>query len=221
MFDTRFWSDNYVADLDPIEKLVFIYTITSHRVSLCGIYELPLKIMALETGIDKDTLPKLLKRLEKDRKVAYRDGWICVVNYPKHQSYNKTTMATALEREIKQIPKEILDIFIGYGYPIDTLGIGYKEQEQDKEQVKEVKVSDGFSEFWSAYPRKVGKSEAGKAWQKHKPDLAVVLKALEAQKQSDQWQRDGGKFIPHPSTWLNQKRWEDEVETFEVINLDK
>lgn len=151
MFNTRFWEDNYVSDLDPIEKLIFLYAITSHRISICGIYEVPLKVMALETGIDRDMLPKILKRLEKDGKVSYRDGWLCVLNYPKHQNYNKTTMVKAISNEIKQIPKEILDIFIGHGYPIDTLSIGYKDKVQvkvkdkdkDKEQAKTKKLSHG------------------------------------------------------------------------------
>jgi len=218
MFNTRFWEDTYVSDLDPIEKLIFLYAITTHRISICGIYEVSLKAMALETGIDKDMLPKILKRLEKDKKISYQDGWLCVLNYPKHQNYNKTTMVKAISNEIKQIPLEILDTFIGYGYPMDTLLIGYKDKGKVKEQVKDKEVekkpvskSDDFVVVWSAYPKKVGKGSAEKAWQKHKPSLAVVLQAIEKQKNSEQWSKDNGQFIPHLATWLNGKRWEDEV----------
>lgn len=71
---------------------------------------------------------------------------------------------------------------------------------------------DGFSEFWSAYPRKVGKDAARKAFAKRKPDpelLAKMLAAVANQAKSTQWQRDGGQYIPHPSTWLNEGRWND------------
>ena len=68
-----------------------------------------------------------------------------------------------------------------------------------------------FSAFWNAYPRKVGKGAAQKAFSKVKVPLAVLLSALEQQKQSDQWNRDGGQYIPYPATWLNQRRWEDEA----------
>ena len=50
---------------------------------------------------------------------------------------------------------------------------------------------------------------------KLEPDEALIdimLKAIEVQKKSEQWQRDNGQYIPHPSTWLNQRRWEDEME---------
>lgn len=69
----------------------------------------------------------------------------------------------------------------------------------------------GFAEFWSAYPKKVAKGDAEKAWKKHKPDLAKCLAAIEAAKRSSDWQKDGGQFIPHPATWINGKRWEDGV----------
>lgn len=73
----------------------------------------------------------------------------------------------------------------------------------------------GFDEFWSAYPKKVGKDEAAKAFAKRKPDAALLdtmLKAISAQKASEQWRKDGGQFIPNPATWLNQGRWQDEVD---------
>lgn len=77
-------------------------------------------------------------------------------------------------------------------------------------------VREGFAEFWKAYPRRVGKDAAWKAWQKRKPDAALMDKirqALDWQRVQDNWLRDGGRFIPHPATWLNQARWEDEPPT--------
>ena len=70
---------------------------------------------------------------------------------------------------------------------------------------------NGFEDFWKAYPNKKDKQKAIKAWQKHQPDLPKVLKALKYQKNSEQWQKDEGRFIPLPTTWLNGARWEDEI----------
>ena len=74
-------------------------------------------------------------------------------------------------------------------------------------------ISCLFDQFWKAYPRKESKPTAKKAFEKIKPDeelLQKMLTAIERFKKTDQWQEDGGRFIPHPSTWLNQRRWEDE-----------
>lgn len=70
-----------------------------------------------------------------------------------------------------------------------------------------------FTEFWKAYPNKKAKQAAVKAWKRLKPDRAlfnVIMQALEAAKRSDQWSRDGGRYIPHPATWINGQRWEDQ-----------
>lgn len=78
----------------------------------------------------------------------------------------------------------------------------------------EKKVTLNFDLFWNKYPRREGKVLAEKAWLKISPSeelVSQILSALEKHKRSPQWVKDGGQFIPHPTTWLNQKRWEDEI----------
>ena len=82
--------------------------------------------------------------------------------------------------------------------------------------------SDLFNQFWSAYPKHIAKQSAVKAFEKLKPDeklLEAMLKAIEMQKESKQWEKDGGAFIPYPATWLNQRRWEDELPQVETDNV--
>ena len=71
-----------------------------------------------------------------------------------------------------------------------------------------------FDKFWLVYPRHVNKQAAKKAFEKINPNeelLGIMLNAIEKQKQSAQWNENGGQYIPHPATWLNGHRWEDEV----------
>jgi hypothetical protein len=74
-----------------------------------------------------------------------------------------------------------------------------------------------FEEFWKAYPkqRRIGKGAAAKAWQKIKMDkdelLRLCLDAIKWQKLTEQWRRDNCQFVPHPTTYINQRRWEDEM----------
>ena len=72
-----------------------------------------------------------------------------------------------------------------------------------------------FETFWMAYPRKKSRSTAEKVWRTLAPSpelLQQILDAIAAQRNSPQWIEQRGKFIPYPSTWLNQKRWEDEAD---------
>jgi len=72
-------------------------------------------------------------------------------------------------------------------------------------------VDDGFDQFWRAYPRKQKKPAARQAWAKLSPaPLDAILAALAVQRRSSQWTRDEGQYIPMPSAYLNQRRWEDE-----------
>lgn len=75
-------------------------------------------------------------------------------------------------------------------------------------------AEDGFATFWERYPKKVAKPQALRAWKKIKPAgqvLASLMAALEKQKASADWLKDAGQFIPHPASWLNGRRWEDEA----------
>lgn len=93
-----------------------------------------------------------------------------------------------------------------------------KEKEGEKEKEKEIEIENDsykptspFDEFWNAYPKKVGKADAKKAFAKAKAPVDRLLSAIEQQKKSDQWTREGGRYIPNPATWLNQGRWDDEL----------
>jgi len=81
------------------------------------------------------------------------------------------------------------------------------------ERKKEEGISPpNFKKFWEEYPRKIGKGAALKAYQKiknPKPMLSEIITSIEDHVKSKQWQDK--EFIPYPTTWLNQRRWEDEI----------
>lgn len=71
-----------------------------------------------------------------------------------------------------------------------------------------------FVEVWEIYPRKTGKGGAWKVWQKLKITQTLAKKIIESVKsysKTKQWQKDDGQFVPHLVTFLNQRRFDDEV----------
>lgn len=79
--------------------------------------------------------------------------------------------------------------------------------------IEDAELMQAFEGFYAAYPRKVARAAALKAWLKVKPDAALqtrILGAVAFQRKSKDWLGDK-KFIPHPATYLNNARWEDEV----------
>lgn len=90
-----------------------------------------------------------------------------------------------------------------------------KPKEEGASEITKQAIAQAFSRFWAAYPRKVSKAEAARAWEKLSPSAeleAAIHRGLELQKRSQQWRRDEGAYIPHAATWLNGRRWEDELE---------
>lgn len=70
-----------------------------------------------------------------------------------------------------------------------------------------------FEDFYSKYPKKVKKQDVKKWFKKNKPSselFSSMMNSLEQFRGSKDWLKDKGQYIPYPSTWLNQKRWEDE-----------
>ncbi len=88
------------------------------------------------------------------------------------------------------------------------------EVDIDKEKRSNTLVhpQQSFKQFWTLYPKKIGKKAAMKAWDKakDKPPIEIILQKLSEQIKSEQWKKENGQFIPLPATWLNQGRWDDE-----------
>lgn len=83
-----------------------------------------------------------------------------------------------------------------------------------EERRKEKETDDLFVIFWADYPKKVAKPVAAKAFKSAKIDgqlINIILADIERRKSSDEWLKDGGKYIPNPATYLSQRRWEDEI----------
>ena len=88
-----------------------------------------------------------------------------------------------------------------------------KERKGNKKKEKDTLLS-GFFSFWNAYPKKISKEASEKAWLKLSPSedlLETILDAVDLQTKSEDWKKENGKYIPFPATWLNGKRWDDEV----------
>lgn len=112
MVDTRFWHDGWVRKLNALDRYLFLYLLTNDKCSFCGIYELPIDIMAMETGIEKEELTKtMLPRLEP--KVRYYDSWVYLYNFRKHHVNDSPNNIKGYNAALAEVPEEILSIFKG------------------------------------------------------------------------------------------------------------
>lgn len=111
-------------------------------------------------------------------------------------------------RENKQKPIQLGESLT---VEMDGMAAGNETREQPSKTLAEKR----FDEFWAAYPKKVGKKAVKTAWNKIKPDTELhnkIMTSIGRAGATDQWQRENGRFIPNPATWLKQGRWDDEYE---------
>lgn len=213
--NTKFWSDNFIVQLDPTERYLFLYLLTNEHTNISGIYELPLRTMAFETGLEPEMLQKILDRF--DPKVIYVEGWVGIRNFTKHQSSNDKVRA-GIERAIKEVPVSVLKA-LGFDSVPEAIHSLLKAtigpELLNTNSNSNPNRTELFQRFWAAYPLKVGKKKAEKVWEKINPDTGlfhVIMAGLERAKKSRKWLKDNGDYIPHPTTWLNGEHWNDEPE---------
>ena len=118
--NSDFWIDSYTAELDPIEKVLFVYLLTSPHGNISGIYQIPLRNIATDTGIEKEMVIKILARFQKDGKVLYRDGWVCLKNRIKFNKMDNTSIKKGVEKRIKNCP-DFINEFLNLPITDDTL----------------------------------------------------------------------------------------------------
>ena len=155
-----------------------------------------------------ETLQKLLQR---ELVTVTETGEIVITSWEKRQK--KSDSSTGRVREHRAKAK--LDKGSQEDTKDETLqkrkGNGLEKSREEKN--KHTSLDAMFEEFWSAYPKKVSKAAALKAYRKIKPSeslQAEILAAVSRAKTSVDWLKDDGQFIPYPASWLNAKRWEDE-----------
>lgn len=95
--NTAFWSDTWVEELEPMQKLLFIYLVTNEKTNMLGIYEASIKKISFETGITPIVVKTYLKDFEKADKVKYIDNRVILINYMKHQNYNPNMKKSAID----------------------------------------------------------------------------------------------------------------------------
>lgn len=150
-----FWQDNFVLDLTPEEKYFYLYLMTNPKATQIGIYELPLKVIEMETGYNRETVEKLIARFEDYGKIVYSQDTkeIMITNWIKHNWNSSQKVISRVDTELRGvkdksfIQKYLIQVLeveenqekIQYLYGMDTVSIdyGYKDKEKEKNKDKE------------------------------------------------------------------------------------
>jgi len=131
-FHTKFWKDAWVIDLDPLERYLFSYLFTNEQSSISGIYELPLKIIQNETGLELEFIKQSLSKFQDAKKIFYKDNIVWVVKMMQHHKNASPTTMTKVNNDVSWIPDcDVKKAYLYYQktgiYCIDTVSIPISE----------------------------------------------------------------------------------------------
>lgn len=236
--DPRIWNDEKFRSLSDQGKLVFLFILTHPHLTSLGAMRASLDGLASELGwTSKGFRERFAEPFRNGLlRVDERASFVVAPNFLKYNPPDNPNVVVSWKHSLDLLPECTLknELIKRVKQLVERLPKGFAErlpevfakpsrtQEQEQEQeYTPIVPSDvrtppnAFDSFWKIYPRKIGKLAALKAWKKIKPSpdmVEAIMKAIEEQAVCEQWSKDNGQFIPYPATWLNQGRWEDEIE---------
>lgn len=214
-------SDDFLEMPDSSQNLYFHLSMHADDDGFVGKWK---SIMRM-TGKKEDDLKILIA---KSFLIPFDTGIIVI----KHWRLNNYIQKDRYKETIYKKEKALLSINESNVYNLDTECIhsidknrldkisidniyGQNEMTETESTQETIKLwEEQFKVFYEKYPRKVKKQDVKKWFKNNKPSnelFSSMLHRLEQFRASKDWQKDGGQYIPYPTTWLNQKRWEDEI----------
>jgi len=189
-----------------------------------GVLDVTPEALHRRTGIPLDVIKAGIKALEAPdprsrtpdcngvriiRIDEHRDwGWQ-LVNHEKYKSLTDSDTKRAQTRErVRRYRERKSNADVT---PVTHGNASKRHTDTDTDKEDLCASATHFDRFWEAYPRKTNKKQARELWKRKKLDARVdlLLEAVRRHCQSEQWQTPS--LIPHPSTWLRNERWEDEL----------
>lgn len=200
-------TDSFLELPDSSKALYFLLGMEADDEGFCS----PKRVMRLYQ-IAEDNLKILVA---KKFVIPFKSGVVVITNWHQNNYLQSNRIKpTQYVEERKQL---VLTNIGKYEFNKGLTSIEESSIEENSiyisaKKKKPILDENNFNKFWTEYPRKTAKAVAQRAWLKIKPNeklLNEILEGLRKYKNTDQWKDP--RYIPHPATFLNQRRWEDEI----------
>jgi len=245
---SAYWTHPDVKPLTDGAKLLGAYLLTCPHANGLGCFHAPAGYIATDLGWSHETVSKRFMELFANGfcKRCERTEYVLIPNFLRWNPIANSNVAKARVAEYRSIPShfsyfsELASSMVQYGafwpngfetvmqtvmqtlskpdptLPEQTLSAKTAEKVRIERKPRLVDL-DRFAEFYAAYPVKKGKEDAVRAWAKlSESDRERAIADVPIRSQTDRQWLDG--FAPHPATYLNGKRWTDDIEVSRGTN---
>ncbi|WP_284990875.1 hypothetical protein [Arthrobacter sp. efr-133-TYG-120] len=215
----EFWTDGNVVKLSPLARLFFIgmwnFTLCDHGHVADDAFRLKLQILPTD-DVDPDDLLGEIMAAGRVQRILDGDGraYLHIKRFSDHQKIDPRwkTRCPACAQVDSLVPIETPVSLSEPQRDSAELALGRDGMGRDgKKTSSKPPASKEFDSFWASYPRKIGKDLARKAFEKalKRADPRTIMDGLETLRKEVAGKDQ--QFIPHPSSWLNAGRWQDEA----------
>jgi len=224
---TSFWDDKWIMELDPSEKLLYLYLLTNPLTNIAGIYKITVKRISFDTGFTPDTIGHIFQKFQKANKAHLVGEFIILPSWPKHQHWqDRSKIKTGILIQLSKLPQEIINKAIEFQYAFEipsdiphTYPSNYSDSDSDsdsdidtdtdtpKREAFETVYSQEFEEWWKVYLRKDGKIAAFRLYKTTKKKGATKeMLLMAALCYSNRCKKDdtSPKYIFLPRTFLGR-----------------
>jgi hypothetical protein len=204
---TSFWSDTFIQELDNDHKLFYLYLLTNEKTKQCGIYEISKRQISFELGYSIDRVSKLLAYFVKTGKIMYSEETkeIAIKNWNKFNGSTSPLVVKCIKSELCNVKNRVLIEYVN-GIYTELQEEQEEEQEQEKEQEDNL-----FDELWALYTKQGNKKTSNSAFNNLTKKEIEIVKLHIPNYIKNHIDNDKMNFLPHFSTYLNQKRFNDEL----------
>jgi len=150
--NTKFWDDSFIQELNPSEKLLFLYLLTNPLTNILGIYEISIRRISFDTGLNKEIISKGLERFEKVQKAFYIDEFVILPNFLKNQKLN-ANMKIGVSKIFNELPNNLKERLLendkttvsndSKGFEVVLNSLLKYEIEIEKEIESEIEIESG------------------------------------------------------------------------------
>jgi len=216
---TTIWEDEKIDELNSDTRLLYLALLTNPKRNTTKVFRCPDKLLVAYTGYDIKLINLCRSQLIEKNFIKFIDNYY-ILNGDEFVEAKKGRFTKSVEKTyLSKLPGKILNLL--KNKDISSRGAleynnkyNNKDKDKDINNNKDKKQAVNFDLFWSKYPKKINKATALKSFNSLKPNSQLLTKILESIDnfiETEEWKKDSGRFIPYPSTWLNNKRWEDEI----------
>lgn len=239
-YDTGLVEQEWYMNLSPKHKALYLHLLC--KCDIAGVFEVNYRMMSVyvnDTITEEDVFGSFGNRIIPLANSSSKGIIVDFIGFQCGGCLNQKVKAhQSIMKRLSELGLSVDDIckWSNHELKVETseekVGMREEETEQKKPEQKKSKkdidmeIDVMFRDFWNMYPRKDAKQNASikfhsvmskiSSSEKRTELLSMMIKSVNRSMNTEQWQKDGGKFIPMASTWINQKRWEDDVQGAEI-----